>query len=82
VLEHHYAEGAKPVILAEIKIVHPTLASLNANHFSGDALGFVQMIAGLIKWNAGGKRKARKQQGECLKKQSDRSVDMICHRDE
>jgi len=78
-LEHHHGECTKPVIFTKIEIVHATFARLHAYHFAGDALCFIKMITRLIKWNAGGKRKGRKQQGECLKKQSDRSADMICH---
>lgn len=51
-LEYHYAESAKPVIVAEVEIVHASFAGLNANHFAGDALCFIKMIARLIERKA------------------------------
>jgi hypothetical protein len=51
--KHHDREGAEPVIFAKVEVVNSLLAFLNANYFSGDALGFIEVIACLIKGNAG-----------------------------
>ena len=53
-LEHHHRESTKPLIFTEIQIAESLLASLNANHFAGDALSFIQMISCLVEGNACG----------------------------